>query len=135
MMRRLVLTLCLVLATSPALAAPISVDIDRNVNLALGTRNFGPIAVPDDVTVCTLAFDRSQWTNPAAALSAQLEISVDGGATWQAWVGLTSVGSADATMPTTSMSRALPAGTGRQIRGKYVVTGNRFRSTVTAACS
>lgn len=129
------ISLLMVLWASSVLAAPISVDIDKNVNLAIGTRNFGPIAVPDDVDVCTLAFDRSQWTNSAAALSAQLEISVDGGATWQAWVGLTSVGGTDATMPTTSMSRALPAGTGRQIRGKYVVTGNRFRSTVTAACS
>jgi len=134
-MRFISVSLALLLWASPSGAALISVTIDNNINLALGTRNFGPIAVPDDVTVCTLAFDRSQWTNPAAALSAQLEISVDGGATWQAWVGLTSVGSADATMPTTSMSRALPAGTGRQIRGKYVVTGNRFRSTVTATCS
>lgn len=125
----------LALWCASAFAAPISVGIDRNVNLALGTRNFGPIAVPDDVTACTLAFDRSKWTNPAATLSAQLETSVDGGATWQAWVGLTSVGSADATMTITSMSRVLPPGTGRQIRGNYVVTGARFRSTVTAACS
>lgn len=129
------ISLLMVLWASSALAAPISVDIDKNVNLAIGTRNFGPIAVPDDVTVCTLAFDRSRWTNSAAALSAQLEISVDGGATWQAWVGLTSVGGTDATMTTTFMRRVLPPGTGRQIRGNYVVTGARFRSTVTAACS
>lgn len=129
------ISLLMVLWASSALAAPISVDIDKNVNLAIGTRNFGPIAVPDDVTVCTLAFDRSRWTNSAAALSAQLEISVDGGATWQALVGLTSVGGTDATMTTTFMRRVLPPGTGRQIRGNYVVTGARFRSTVTAACS
>lgn len=133
-MRLIVTILCLFSLVRAAGAAPISVTIDNNINLALGTRNFGPIAVPDDVTVCRLSIARTQWTNPAAALSAQLEISVDGGATWQAWVGLTSVGSADATMATTSMSRALPAGTGRQIRGNYVVTGVRFRSTVTAAC-
>ena len=133
-MRFISVLLALLWATL-SVAAPISVDIDRKVNLAIGTRTFGPIAVPDDVTVCSLSIDRTQWTNPAAALSAQLEISVDGGATWQAWVGLTSVGSADATMATTFMSRALPAGTGRQIRGNYVVTGARFRSTVTAACS
>lgn len=133
-MRLIVTILCLFSLVRAAGAAPISVTIGNNINLALGTRNFGPIAVPDDVTVCSLSIDRTQWTNPAAALSAQLETSVDGGATWQAWVGLTSVGSADATMATTSMSRALPAGTGRQIRGNYVVTGVRFRSTVTAAC-
>ena len=133
-MRLIVTILCLFSLVRAAGAAPISVTIGNNINLALGTRNFGPIAVPDDVTVCSLSIDRTQWTNPAAALSAQLETSVDGGATWQAWVGLTSVGSADATMATTFMSRALPAGTGRQIRGNYVVTGVRFRSTVTAAC-
>lgn len=133
-MRLIVTILCLFSLVRAAGAAPISVTIGNNINLALGTRNFGPIAVPDDVTVCSLSIDRTQWTNPAAALSAQLETSVDGGATWQAWVGLTSVGSADAAMATTSMSRALPAGTGRQIRGNYVVTGVRFRSTVTAAC-
>lgn len=133
-MRLIVTILCLFSLVRAAGAAPISVTIDNNINLALGTRNFGPIAVPDDVTVCSLSIDRTQWTNPAAALSAQLETSVDGGATWQAWVGLTSVGSADATMATTFMSQALPAGTGRQIRGNYVVTGVRFRSTVTAAC-
>ena len=134
-MRFISLACILIFWCASAIAAPISVDIDRNVNLSLGTRNFGPIAVPDAVTVCGLSIDRSQWTNPAAALSAQLEISVDGGATWQAWVGLTSVGGTDATMTITSMSRALPPGTGRQIRGNYVVTGARFRSTVTAACS
>lgn len=133
-MRLIVTILCLFSLVRAAGAAPISVTIDNNINLALGTRNFGPFVVPDDVTVCSLSIDRTQWTNPAAALSAQLETSVDGGATWQAWVGLTSVGSADATMATTFMSRALPAGTGRQIRGNYVVTGVRFRSTVTAAC-
>jgi len=134
-MRLIVAILCLFSLVRGAGAAPISVDIDRNVNLAIGTRTFGPIAVPDDVTVCSLTIDRSRWTNPAAALSAQLETSVDGGATWQSWVGLTSIGSADATMTITGMIRALPEGTGRQIRGNYVVTGARFRSTVTAACS
>lgn len=133
-MRLIVTILCLFSLVRAAGAAPISVTIDNNINLALGTRNFGPFVVPDDVTVCSLSFDRTQWTNSAAALSAQLEISVDGGATWQAWVGLTSVGGTDATMTTTYMRRVLPAGTGRQIRGNYVVTGVRFRSTVTAAC-
>lgn len=127
--------LWMVLWVSSALAAPISVDIDRNVNLALGQRNFGPIAIPDDVTVCSLAIDRSQWTNPAAMLAATLEISLDGGNTWQAWLGLTSVGSNDPTMTITGMRRNLPAGAGRQIRGNYVVTGARFRSTITASCS
>ena len=134
-MRFISLVLALLWASSSSWAAPIAVTIDSNVNLALGTRNFGPIAVPDNVTVCSLTIDRSQWTNPTASLSAQLEISVNGGVSWAPWVALTSIGGTDATMTITGMSRALPAGTGRQIRGNYVVAGARFRSTITAACS
>jgi hypothetical protein len=50
-MRFISLACILIFWCASAIAAPISVDIDRNVNLSLGTRNFGPIAVPDAVTV------------------------------------------------------------------------------------
>ena len=113
-------------------AAPTSVDIDRNVNLALGTRNFGPIVIPDDLSVCTLAFDRTQWTDAAAKLSTELSISVDGGP-FVFWLGMTSEG--DTNGGETTMTRALPAGVNRRVQGNYVVTGARFRSTVTVRCS
>lgn len=132
---RFISLLLALLWASVSWAAPISVEIDRNVNLALGTRNFGPIAVPDDVKGCSITIDRSQWTDPAATLSVQLEISVNSGGSWAPWLALTSIGGTDATMTITGMSRALPPGTGRQIRGNYVVAGARFRSTITAACS
>lgn len=131
-MRSISLACLLVLWCSSAMAAPISVTIDNNINLALGTRNFGPVAVPDDLTVCTLAFDRTQWTNPAAKLSTQLSISVDG-APFEFWLGMTSEG--DGVGGETTMTRGLPAGINRRVQGNYVVTGARFRSTVTVRCS
>ena len=118
--------------TSTALAAPVSFDVERNVNLALGTRTFGPFAIPDDVVACTLAFDRTQWINSAAKLSTELAISVDG-APFAFWLGMTSEGNASGGK--TTMSRALPEGINRRIQGNYVVTGARFRSTVTVRCS
>lgn len=115
-------------------AAPISVDIDRNVNLAIGQRNFGPYAVPDGVSVCTFSVDRANWTDPAATMSVSLEMSVNN-ATFVFWLGMTARGEADnAASPTTTVTRALPLGNSRRIQGNYVVSGARFRSTITVAC-
>lgn len=132
-MRSISLALCILVFWCSALfAAPINVNIDSNINLALGTRTFGPVAVPDDLTVCTLAINRTNWTNAAAQLSAQLSISVDG-APFAFWLGMNSQG--DTSGGETTMTRALPAGINRRIQGNYVVTGARFRSTVAVRCS
>lgn len=113
------------------MAAPISVDIDRNGNLPIGTKTFGPFAVPDDLSRCTLAIDRTNWTNPAAKLRAWFEMSVNGGP-FEFWLGMTAEGGAVGTE--TRMSRPLPEGTNRQIRGGYELQGARFRTTVSARC-
>jgi hypothetical protein len=115
-----------------AFGASISADIDRNVNLPLGTRDFGPVNIPDDLSVCTLAFDRSQWTNASAKLKTELSISVDGGP-FTFWLGMTSEGGSGLGAET-SMTRQLPAGTNRRVQGVYEVTGARFRSTVSVRC-
>lgn len=127
---RLLAGLVLLLA-GPAWAAPIAVDIDRNVNLAIGTRTFGPFNVPDDLSRCTLSLDRTNWTNPDAKLRAWFDISIDGGP-FEFWLGMTAQGGQAGT--TTSMSRPLPEGTNRQIRGGYELSGSRFRTTVSARC-
>lgn len=131
-MRSISLACILVFWCTALFAAPISVDIDRNINLALGTHTFGPVSIPDDLTVCTLAFDRTNWTDPAAKISTQFSISVDG-APFAFWIGMTSQG--DASGGETTMTRALPPGIKRRLQGNYVVTGARFRSTVTVRCS
>jgi len=126
------LTACILIFWCTSLFAAISVDIDKDVNLRLGQRDFGPLNLTNDLTSCTLAFDRSQWTDSTAKLSTQLEISVDGGP-FEFWLGMTSEGGPEGLE--TSMTRRLPSGTNRKVQGHYVVSGARFRSTVTARCS
>lgn len=121
----------ILLLAGPVWAAPISVDIDRNVNLAIGTRTFGPFNVPDDLSRCTLALDRTNWTDPNAKLRVWFDISVNG-SPFEFWLGMTAQGGQAGT--TTSMSRPLPEGTNRQIRGGYELQGARFRTTVSARC-
>lgn len=132
-MTRAILLFVLVVA-APAWAAPISVDIDKNVNLQLGSKSFGPFALPDDVGACTFIIDRANWTNPAATLTVSLEISVNNGP-FAFWLGMGSLGGeVDPTVPNATVTRALPTGVTRRIQGAYVVSGARFRSTVSVAC-
>lgn len=116
-----------------AFAAPISADIDKNVNLAIGQRNFGPVSVPDGLSVCSLSIDRTNWTNPASTMSVQLSMSVNGGP-FVPWLGMTSDGESGLGA-STAMQRDLPAGSNRKVQGSYVVQGARFISTITVTCS
>ena len=129
------LVLILLFMPQFALGAPISVDIDKNVNLAIGQRTFGPVAVPDDLSTCTFTIDRTNWTNASPAMSMTLDVSINNGP-FTFWLGMTSQGSTfDAQLPATKLSRALPAGTNRRVQGNYVVAGARFVSTVSVACN
>jgi hypothetical protein len=132
-MTRLRLLIVLVLLPLAAQAAPLSVDIDRDVRLAIGTRSFGPVLLPNDLTVCTFSITRNEWTDPVAVVAAQIEISVNGGV-FQPWLALQSNGSGTSHWLPTSMKRQLPPGLNRQARGTYTVSGARFRSTVSVSC-
>jgi hypothetical protein len=48
----------------------------------LGTRNFGPINVPQAVTDALFSLDAALMTDPAMQGSVQMDLSLDGGATW-----------------------------------------------------
>lgn len=123
-----------------AWAAPISLDINKNINLALGTKAFGPFDIPDDLVSCRISIDRTNWTNANAKLSARLSISVDGGP-FLLWRGIDSAGSGPLTgrfgtpITATFIEGDLPTGLNRRIQGTYVVSGARFLSTITVACS
>lgn len=128
------------LLTVPSWAAPISVDVDRNVNLALGTKSFGPLQIPDELTFCKIEIDRTNWTNPAATLTATLNISVNGGQA-RLWRSITAVGSGALTdrsgnpVTVTMIQGVLPSGINREVSGSYVVSGARFISTVSVTCT
>ena len=111
--------------------AALSRTIESNVNLAIGSKTFGPVAIDDDVKSLTISITRDNWTNPSAILSASLEVSMDGIA-FRHVCGVTSSGSTDTSHGNViEVSANLPPGTGRLIRATYTLTGARFRATIT----
>lgn len=46
------------------------------------TRLLGPVTVPQGATELTFTFDRTNWTDPAVTLAITIDLSLDGGATW-----------------------------------------------------
>jgi hypothetical protein len=48
----------------------------------LGTKNFGPINVPQGLTGALFSMDGTNMTDPAMHGSLQMDISLDGGVTW-----------------------------------------------------
>jgi hypothetical protein len=132
----LLMGLCLAVSVE---AAPVVQELERNVNLALGAKTFGdpdngqtPLAIPDDLVVCSLSFDRSQWINPSAVLRFRIWVSYDGGKTWPDWWQGTADGRPAG--DTSMIFMHLKPGTGRLARADYDVTGARFRTTVTLRC-
>lgn len=47
-----------------------------------GSHAFGPVSVPQGVKLVGLSLDRSAWSDPAMRMRLQIELSLDGGATW-----------------------------------------------------
>lgn len=117
-------------------------------NLPNGTRNYGPVAVPDDVigayvrvARCTSA-DPTIWDDPACQIVWLIEISYDGGDTWERAGGAPGgggiipadpvrhpgypAGEVDASM---SLVRIRP-GTGRLARGSTTVTGGPAKTGI-----
>lgn len=114
--------------------------IDNKVNLALGTRTFAGVAVPDGLTRCGIRIARTNWDNPATKLRAWLETSVDGGTNWKPWIAVTGEGGP---IPNDRFGNPandvfvesdLPSGVSRRVRGGYELTGTRLRTTVLVRC-
>jgi hypothetical protein len=107
--------------------------IANNVNFQLGSHEFGPFLIDDDVRTVKITFTRDQWTNTAARLDVVLEVSIANGP-YQALAGFTASGGPPFPAPRpnqVSVNVSLPEGSQRRVRGVYSVAGARFRSTVT----
>lgn len=116
------------------------VDHD-NFSMQPGTRNWGPAAVPDGLSVITLRLARQTTATPTfwdSGVTVQLDswCSVDGGATWIQWLGFAAEGGVyvrhDSTEATEStVTSPLPAGTGRLIKLTLAVAGARLVTELT----
>lgn len=123
-----------------AWAAKKDVVIDADKTLALGKKEFAGQLVDDDATRCGVRVDRTNWKQKTATIRAWLELSLDGGRTWKEWIAVTGEGGEPPLgrdgKPVTDVfvESALPAGTGRLVRGGYDVQGAQFRTTVLVRC-
>lgn len=113
--------------------AGFSTELERNVNLQLGSKAFGPFLIDNDVRSVAITFDRTNWTNPAARLDVSLECSIDNGP-FRFMTGFTAIGSQpipDRPQNVSFIRVTLPSGGNRRVQGVYAVSGQRIRTTVT----
>jgi hypothetical protein len=115
----------------------------QSVNFLPGVRNYGPVAVPDGLSgEVTMVLARKTTATPTywdagVDISLMSWTSLDGGATWQTWLGFASTGGLiistrdGSEAAESSASRVIPAGTGRQLKLTLTVTGGRLRSALT----
>ncbi len=111
--------------------------LQNNVNLQLGTQNFGPFLIDDDVQAFQIKLSGENFTNPAARLDVSLELSIDGGP-FQFIGGISGIGGA-AVGPRGNRDMStmitLAPGTNRRVQGTYVLSGQRLRTTVTVSAT
>lgn len=101
-------------------------------NTYSGSRNFGPVNVPNGLTYVELSLDRSLWTDSATAVDFGLELSQDNGQTWAPWGRATAVGGVilakdGVTVLAKSsfyVSLPNPDNTQRKLRGDVTITGS-----------
>jgi len=115
----------------------------QSVNFLPGVRNYGPVVVPDGLSgEVTMVLARKTTATPTywdagVDISLMSWTSLDGGATWQTWLGFASTGGLiistrdGSEAAESSASRVIPAGTGRQLKLTLTVTGGRLRSALT----
>jgi len=111
------------------------------ISINAGSRNFGPVTIPDALTVVTLRLARMTTASPtlwAAGISVKLDswCSLDGGATWLQWLGFGASGGifvkGDGTEAAeSSVTSELPPGSARQMKLTATVTGGRLVSQLT----
>ena len=113
----------------------------QSINVPAGSRDFGPATIPDGLTQVTLRLARRTTATPtfwAPGVTVDLKSwgSLDGGTTWQQWLGFGAPGGIlikrDGSETVESwVSCPLPPGGARRIRLTAIVTGGTLVSQLT----
>lgn len=116
--------------------------IDKQAFNVNGTREFGPVNVPDGLSEITIKIarrtsnDETIWPDKATKLSAEILISLDGGTNYTMLCGFTSDGDRNLTpsgtaSPQTSVKIDLPKGMDRKAKARLAITGGPLKSNLT----
>jgi hypothetical protein len=134
------------LCSAPAFAQTFNIPL---ATYPVGTTAIPETAIKQGITQFSVTIDRSQWTNPAATINAQLDLSADNGKTWtarnaagQGWCGFTAHGttfnparpSSGVVCYCTAASGCNGNGSQNHIKGTVVISGApiTFSGTVKA---
>jgi hypothetical protein len=118
------------MAATPIFAGDTVLVSSPSVNLSVGDHPFGPSAVPTAWSVVVAAYDiTSHGAGNTSAVSLMSDISLDGGATWQPFVGFArDKGYAPTTEPGVPLGWAYvrialpqPGNPNRQVRGVLTI--------------
>jgi hypothetical protein len=111
------------------------------ISVPAGSRDFGPVAVPDGLARVTLRLARRTAGAPtlwAPGVTVKLDswCSLDGGVTWVQWLGFGApggvyVGRGGVEQAESSVSAPLPPGAGRLMKLTAVVAGGTLVSQLT----
>jgi hypothetical protein len=113
----------------------------QSINVQAGTRDFGPVVIPDSLTKVTITLARMTTATPTfwapgVSMSLDAEVSFDGGATWRDLFGWADAGGITQSrtggeLANDVSSTVLPPGAGRRIRFHLVVAGGTLVSQLT----
>ena len=122
----------------------------NNVTLQSGIHNFGPIIIPSSISRVVLTVDRTNWIDPAVALSLTLDFSLDG-VIWASQspsqqtdpypITITAEGGTikdrNGILQHTYISAVFPSvgNTTRQLKGSLTLMGGNLTTTVTLTTS
>ena len=114
---------------------PLLID-HQAISVNVGSRDFGPVAIPDALTQVALRLARQTTATPtlwAAGVTVDLKswCSLDGGVTWLQWLGFGAVGGNFHEMAESSVESALPPGAGRRMKLAVTVAGGTLVSRLT----
>lgn len=144
-LRRVALSCAILLLVVSSAAAQTTVTVLPQGTYAAGTRTLGPVSVPSGVTAFSLSLDRTNWTSVAVKVSLVVDLSLDGGATWNVHpgadpypVGLTAEGGTALdkngnVVQFTTLSAPVPQSTNvnRRVRAILVITGGSLTTNGT----
>jgi hypothetical protein len=111
----------------------VASDTFPNVSIAVGTRTFGPVNIPDGLTGINIRF--TNWPQATRTVAVLFEVSVDGGPFQQffnmnPFPGGRSIGR-DGTADSAAFVGPLPTGVNRQARAITTVVGGTVVTTIT----
>lgn len=113
-----------------------------SISVSIGTREFGPAAVPDGLTIISITLNRrtqgrpTTWDDPAIKVTGEILLSLNQGKSFALICGFTAEGGTDtrpdgSESPVTSVVCPMPLSNNRQAKAVLTVSGAQLVTNIT----